>query len=79
MNWTKIRGSTYIGLLITAVASLLAASGYAELKDGVLIIAPIDLSNWLNPVAGTVASAVAAPLLAGLAVVFGWGKKDPAP
>ena len=69
MNWTIVRGISYIALLL---ASLLAFLGLAEfdIATGMLTIHPFNAYGAAAALAGVTSSA-----LATIALLFGWGRK----
>lgn len=69
MNWTLVRGLTYVALLL---ASLLAFLGLAEFNPttGMLKIHPFNAYGAAAALSGIISSA-----LATLALIRGWGRK----
>lgn len=69
MNWTLVRGLTYVALLL---ASLLAFLGLAEFDPvtGMLNIHPFNAYGAAAALAGVISSG-----LATLALIRGWGRK----
>lgn len=68
MNWTIVRGLTYVAGLI---ASALAFFGFVDFNPatGHLVIHPFNLYGAIAAVAGAVSSA-----LAYIALLRGWGR-----
>jgi hypothetical protein len=71
--WTTARLTTYITGAAGALGLILAAMGLADFDHatGMIDLAPFNIYI----LAGLGTPVVATPVLASLAVLFGWGKK----